>query len=479
MLDGITLDRPVKSQDLELSLSGLNPRWYHLSIRAIFNSQDVKVEYQTSLHDITELKAYFEKSQALLQELHEKNVELEHQAEELRIAHLALEESRDKYHNLYDLAPLCHLTITDDGWIAEANHAGAVLFGTERKDLIRHEFHKFVSPDCMMQWEKFINLVRKQDDKQTCSLMLLKEDGSAFPARLDGIRISEMSGVITIRIMIRDISDVRMAEAAMREIDERFRTVVEQSPLVTFVVDKTGIITLSEGKGLARLGFEPHEVVGSSVFDVFADTPPICEAGRMALSGESQKFIVEVANATFETFFNPIRDNSGEVSSFIWVASDITDRIIAEETLKNATKKLNMLHQFTRHNMINKMTVLFGYLNMLDQNLPESSPLRKSFDHLKTAADEINRLVIFSRNFQTLGVKPAKWHNLKKIVEKSVATVRPRNVNLDIALDSVEVFSDPLIENVFVNLIDNSLRHGKNVTCFDHPSLTGPKVQVI
>jgi signal transduction histidine kinase len=152
------------------------------------------------------------------------------------------------------------------------------------------------------------------------------------------------------------------------------------------------------------------------------------------------------------------------VTSFIGVSLDITDRIVAEETIQNATKKLNMLNKITRHDMINKMMVLSGYLEVVDHDLPASSPLRKQFEQVKAAAEAVNRLILFSRNYQTLGVNPAKWHNLRQVVERSVTAVHPQDVNLALAIDSVEIFADPLIEKVFENLVDNSIRHGRRVT---------------
>ena len=464
ILADVTLERPVRSFEHEIALTEADLRWHHISIRAIFNEYGEKIEYQSSARDITELKIYFEKSVELLHELQAHQIELETQTEELRKTHLALEQSRDKYRNLYELAPICYLTLTEKGQISEINLAGATLFGIEHNIPGNREFGSFVFPECHEQWAQFLLRIRKNKDKQTCTLMLINSNGIVFPANLDGIQISEPSGAITTRIAIRDITDIKRAEEAMHESNELFRVVVQQSPIVIFVVDKNGIFTLSEGKGLSRLGLEPGEVVGLSVFDVYRDNPIICESSRMALSGKTQKIIVEVKNVIFETFLNPVKDKKGDVTSFIGIFIDITDRTIAEETIKKATKKLNMLNKITRHDMIKKMTALSGYLEIVDTQLPESSPLRQPFSLAKESAQSINRLIQFSRDYQTLGINPATWINLNQIIEKSVTTVQPTNINIDISVGTVEIFADPLIENVFENLVDNSMRHGKQVT---------------
>ena len=82
----------------------------------------------------------------LIHELEVHQIELEMQAEELRRAHIALEESRDKYLDLYEFAPIGYFTLTDKALIAEVNLTGATLLGAERKKLVNARFRKFVSP---------------------------------------------------------------------------------------------------------------------------------------------------------------------------------------------------------------------------------------------------------------------------------------------------------------------------------------------
>ena len=74
-------------------------------------------------------------------------IELEMQNEELRRAHLALEESRDRYVDLYEFAPVGYLTLTGEGLISEVNLTGATLLGEERKKMLQRRFARFVTPE--------------------------------------------------------------------------------------------------------------------------------------------------------------------------------------------------------------------------------------------------------------------------------------------------------------------------------------------
>ena len=81
----------------------------------------------------------------LLHELRTHQIELEMQNEELRSAYAALEASRDRYLQLYDFAPVCYLTLTEDGLIAEANLTCSTLLGVEREKLINRRFAKYIN----------------------------------------------------------------------------------------------------------------------------------------------------------------------------------------------------------------------------------------------------------------------------------------------------------------------------------------------
>jgi len=136
-------------------------------------------------------------------------------------------------------------------------------------------------------------------------------------------------------------------EETLRESEERIHTIVSNTPIVIWVLDKEGIFTLSEGVGLRALGLRPGEVVGQSVFDVYRDVPQICEDNRRALTGESLVSIVEVGKLVFESHCSPIRDKNQEVIGMVGVSTDITERKQAEEALRESEAKYKALFEST------------------------------------------------------------------------------------------------------------------------------------
>ena len=102
-------------------------------------------------------------------------------------------------------------------------------------------------------------------------------------------------------ILMRDITARKESERALKEGEMRLRSVVANVPVVLFVLDRAGVFTVSEGKGLEALGIKPGEIVGRSVFEVYLDTPQILEDVRRALSGEAFNAVTEMDGLVCET----------------------------------------------------------------------------------------------------------------------------------------------------------------------------------
>lgn len=110
--------------------------------------------------------------------------------------------------------------------------------------------------------------------------------------------------------------------------EQHLRTIISKAPVVFFALDQNGVFTLSEGSGLQKLGLQPGEVVGRSVFDVYHTQPDILRNVRRALNGEEFSTTDELVELglSYETHWMPMRNEKGAISGTIGVAVDVTER---------------------------------------------------------------------------------------------------------------------------------------------------------
>jgi PAS domain-containing protein len=88
-----------------------------------------------------------EEAKRLIHELHVHQIELELQNDELLRTQEALETARSRYFDLYDLAPIGYVTLTEEGMIREANIAAAALLETPRVGLAGRPLTRFIRPE--------------------------------------------------------------------------------------------------------------------------------------------------------------------------------------------------------------------------------------------------------------------------------------------------------------------------------------------
>jgi|APCry1669189101_1035198.scaffolds.fasta_scaffold05021_1 PAS domain S-box-containing protein len=299
----------------------------------------------------SDLKGQF--PEALIHELRVHQIELETQAEELRKSKHALEESRDKYLDLYEFAPLGYLTLTDKALITEVNLTGATLLLVERSKLVNARFRKFIAHENSEQWDRYFINVLNLGEKQCCTLMLKRGENSLFPARLESIRLTDRNGAITVRVACSDISDVSSAEDALRESEERYRRITEGLTDYLYTVrvqDGTAISTTHNAACAVVTGYTAEEFARDPylwirmVFD--EDRNRVSRHFNGVLKGKRvppvEHRIVRKDGQIRWVRDTPVLqlDATGMLVSYDGVIKDITERKVAEEAL-----------QFTRHSI--------------------------------------------------------------------------------------------------------------------------------
>lgn len=160
-----------------------------------------------------------EEALRLVHELRVHQIELKMQNDELRRAHAELSATRERYFDLYNLAPVGYFIVSHDGRILETNLAGVTLLGVPRAALVKQPITKFIFKGDQDVYYLHRRELLATGKASTCELRMVKTDGTAFWVRLIATTHDPVSSAgagigsaPATRIVLSDISEQKAAE---------------------------------------------------------------------------------------------------------------------------------------------------------------------------------------------------------------------------------------------------------------------------
>lgn len=213
------------------------------------------------------MKPLIRPAEELLHELQVHQIELEMQNEALRQSQVALEESRDRFMDLYDFAPIGYLTLTANALITEINLTGATMLGEDRKKLIRRRFARFIASEDQERWHRNFLRVALHGENQSCEVTLQRSDGSRMSSQLTCLRLTREGAEPVVRIALSDISERKQAEDELR-----ISAIAFESQQGIMVTDPNGVIERVNQAFTQLTGYSAEEAVGQ--------TPALLKSGR-------------------------------------------------------------------------------------------------------------------------------------------------------------------------------------------------------
>ncbi|MFN2529935.1 MAG: PAS domain S-box protein [Pyrinomonadaceae bacterium] len=260
---------------------------------------------------------------------------------EQKLAEQALRESEERYRLLVEFSPDA-VVVHSDGVFKYLNPAALKLWGASCPeeligkpvlDVVHPDYHSIVN----VRFDH-VNVSKLTEEKH------VRLDGQVIDVEVAGLPFT-FQGKPAVQAVIRDVTEQKRAREALREAEARLRTVIGGASLILFATDKDGIFTLCEGEGLKTLGLKPGELVGQSVFDVYANTPSIGVNIHRALAGEAFTTSVVVGEYIFDVRYSPLTDVNDQVVGVIGAATDITDQRRAEASIHRSEERYRELFE--------------------------------------------------------------------------------------------------------------------------------------
>jgi PAS domain S-box-containing protein len=260
-----------------------------------------------------------------------------------------------------------------------------------------------------------------------------------------------------------DITQRKVAESALKESEQRYRSVIENIQDGFFRINRDGRIIMASPSAARMFGYSGSGDILGHRIDNFFRNPDVRKTltDRITNEGSVQDMTLEMKRRDGSLFWGSINahylnDAEGKPVGVEGSIHDVTESRVMEQAVREANRKINLLNNITRHDVTNQLTALQGFIQIASM-IKTDPAIREYLEKIRRVADTITRQIEFTRTYQELAAKDPSWFRIEEMVASAESTIP---VRFSGTCRGVEVFADPMIGRVFFNLFDNAARHG-------------------
>lgn len=431
------------------------------------------------------------------------NARLQRDREELerRRAEAALKESRQRLSDIIEFLPDATLVVDKDKKIIAWNRAIEEMTGVSKEQMIGKGDYEYTIPFYGEKRRHLIDLIDVHDEKLESQYWNITRKGGIVYTETYVPKVFGGTGAYVFTAAaplfdsdgnrwgaiesIRDMTEQKRAEEALRRSEEKYRELVENANSIILRMDNMGKVTFMNEFALRFFGYSEDEIIGRSVIGTIV--PPLETSGR-----DLQLMIEDIAlnpnryasninenmrkggERVWIAWTNkPIRYDNGKVTETLCVGNDITDRRKAEKERENLQAQLNQAQKLesvgrlasgVAHDFNNMLGVILGHADLVLGEITPDIPLYHNVVQIKNAAersaDLTRQLLAFARK-QTINPRLLDLNKTISGVLKMLRRLIGEGINLvwkpctdvwPVKIDPSQV--DQILTNLAVNARD-------------------------
>lgn len=402
---------------------------------------------------------------------------IQRDAERKRAERLAW-EMEDQYRIIFENSGTAMLFIEEDRTIALVNTGFSSLSGFSKEDI-----------EGKKKWTEFFEEKDRERMEQYHSLR--REPGKIAPWTYESRFISANGEVRTVILTVGvisyskrsvasliDITEQKMAQQALLERENWYRAMVnEQTEFICrFLPDST--FTFVNEAYCTYFNRTYEQIIGHTFTPIlYKDDIQRVQHFFKSLTPEhpvgtiENRCVMPSGEVRWQQWSDrAIFDKDGNVLEYQSVGRDITEQKRAESALQLANRKMTLLARISRHDILNQLTAIQGYIMLAQENSPDPTSL-EPLAQAEIGCGNIREQFEFTRDYQEMGTRRPGFMNVQESLMRGIAQIDIRDLSITLSLGYLEIYTDPLLDRVFYNLVENSVRHGHHVTTINISAL--------
>jgi PAS domain S-box-containing protein len=407
-------------------------------------------------------------------ELTEANSRLKVEIAERKLAEEALKESEERYRSIFEYN-VAGIAVADaNNRLVKVNAAYCKMLGYTEEEALHLGVAEVTHPDDRSASVEAIGrLKRREVENIVHEKRYVRKDGSIIFAKVEVCALYDEEGRYSLGIAtIEDITERKRSEEALRESEEKYRTLFEESKDVVFMSSADGKILDINSAGVELYGYaSKEELLKIDVLKYSYRNPEDRERFKLEMdrNGFVRDFEVEVKKKngdilTVLTTASAVLDDKGEVVAYRGIVRDITERKSLQQQLAQA-QKMEAVGELTggiAHDFRNILTIIQANAHILMKKIRRDDDLTTSVGLILKSSDKaanlIKGLLAFSRK-QPVSLNPVNMNKIMTEVEPLLSMLTKEGIEFKISAgkENLTVMADKgQLEQVLVNLATNA-----------------------